>query len=111
MIHLEKVMYTAKAHTMGGRDGGASRTDDGRLDVRFAPPGGASTGTNPEQLFAVGWSACFLSAVKFMAHKMKVVLSRTWPWTPRWTSAQRAAATRSRRVLTSVCRALNAKPR
>lgn len=75
MIQLEKVMYTAKAHTTGGRDGGASRTDDGRLDVRFALPGGASTGTNPEQLFAVGWSACFLSAVKFMAHKMKVVLS------------------------------------
>jgi lipoyl-dependent peroxiredoxin len=75
MIQLEKVMYTAKAHTTGGRDGGASRTDDGRLDVRFALPGGPGVGTNPEQLFAVGWSACFLSALKLMAHKMKVVLS------------------------------------
>ncbi len=75
MIQLEKVLYTAKAHTTGGRDGGASRTEDGRLDVRFALPGGRDTGTNPEQLFAVGWSACFLSSVKFIAHKMNVVLS------------------------------------
>jgi len=47
--HLEKVLYTAKAHTIGGRDGGSSRTDDGRLDVRFSSPG-QGTGTNPEQL-------------------------------------------------------------
>jgi Ohr subfamily peroxiredoxin len=75
MIKLEKVLYTAKAHTTGGRDGGASRTDDGRLDVRFALPGGPAVGTNPEQLFAVGWSACLLSAIKLVAHKMKVTLS------------------------------------
>jgi lipoyl-dependent peroxiredoxin len=72
--HLEKVLYTAKAHTTGGRDGGASRTDDGRLDVRFISPGTEGTGTNPEQLFAVGWSACFLSAIKLVAGKKKVTL-------------------------------------
>jgi len=69
-----KVLYTAKAHTTGGREGGASRTSDGRLDVKFSVPGGPGTGTNPEQLFAVGWSACFLSAVKLVASKMKVKL-------------------------------------
>ena len=74
MIKLEKVLYTARAHTTGGRDGGASRTDDGRLEVRFSLPGTPSTGTNPEQLFATGWSACFLSAINLVAHKMKVVL-------------------------------------
>jgi peroxiredoxin, Ohr subfamily len=72
--HLEKVLYTAKAHTTGGREGGASRTDDGRLDVRFTSPGTEGTGTNPEQLFAVGWSACFLSAIKLVASKKKVTL-------------------------------------
>lgn len=71
---LEKVLYTAKAHTTGGRDGGASRTDDGHLDVRFSAPGTQGTGTNPEQLFAVGWSACFLSAIKIVANKKKVTL-------------------------------------
>src|ERR1700704_2819480 len=69
-----KVLYTAKAHTTGGREGGASRTSDGRLDVKLSPPGAAGDGTNPEQLFAVGWSACFLSAVKLVASKMKVRL-------------------------------------
>ena len=71
---IEKVLYTAKAHTSGGRDGGASRTSDGRLDVKLSAPGGPGTGTNPEQLFAVGWSACFLSAIKLVAGKMKVRL-------------------------------------
>src|SRR6202453_4367881 len=74
MIQLEKVLYTARAHTTGGRDGGASRTDDGRLEVRFSLPGTPSAGTNPEQLFATGSSACFLSAIKLVSHKMKVVL-------------------------------------
>lgn len=71
---IEKVIYTAKAHTTGGRDGGASRTTDGRLDVKLSVPGTAGTGTNPEQLFAVGWSACFLSAIKLVAAHMKVKL-------------------------------------
>ena len=66
-----KLLYTAKAHTTGGREGGASRTSDGRLEVKFSLPGGPGNGTNPEQLFAVGWSACFLSAMKLVAANMK----------------------------------------
>jgi Ohr subfamily peroxiredoxin len=69
-----KLLYTGKAHTTGGRDGGASRTDDGRLDVKLSTPGGPGTGTNPEQLFAIGWSACFVSAMHLVARKMKVTL-------------------------------------
>src|SRR5215471_14401793 len=70
----KKVLYTAKAHTIGGREGGSSRTSDGRLDVKFSIPGGPGNGTNPEQLFAAGWSGCFLSAIKLVAAKMKVTL-------------------------------------
>jgi Ohr subfamily peroxiredoxin len=69
-----KVLYTAKTHTSGGRRGGVSRSDDGRLDVNFSAPGGPGTGTNPEQLFAAGWSACFISAMGLVANKMKVKL-------------------------------------
>src|ERR1700749_3230077 len=71
---IEKVIYTAKAHTTGGREGGSSRTSDGRLDVKLSVPGTAGAGTNPEQLFAAGWSSCFLSAIKIVAHQMKVKL-------------------------------------
>jgi osmotically inducible protein OsmC len=67
-----KVRYTAKTHTSGGRRGGASRSDDGHLDVKFSAPGVPGTGTNPEQLFAAGWSACFISAMGLVANKMKV---------------------------------------
>ena len=74
ITQIDKVIYTAKAHTIGGRDGGASRTSDGRLDVKLSVPGTPGTGTNPEQLFAVGWSGCFLSAIKIVAHQMKVKL-------------------------------------
>jgi osmotically inducible protein OsmC len=74
MTQTVKLLYTAKAHTTGGREGGASRTSDGRLDVKFSIPGGPGNGTNPEQLFAVGWSGCFLSAIKLVAAKMKVRL-------------------------------------
>ena len=74
MTKLEKILYTAKAHTTGGRDGGASRTDDGRLQVTLSQPGTPGTGTNPEQLFAAGWSACFLSATKLVAGKKKIAL-------------------------------------
>src|SRR5882762_7643297 len=69
-----KVLYTAKTHTLGGRRGGVSRSDDGRLDVKFSAPGVPGTGTNPEQLFAAGWSACFISAMGVVANKMKVIL-------------------------------------
>jgi lipoyl-dependent peroxiredoxin len=67
-----KLLYTAKAHTTGGRDGGASRTSDGRLDVKLSLPGAPGNGTNPEQLFAAGWSACFIGAIKHVAAQMKV---------------------------------------
>ena len=71
MASLEKVLYTARAHTTGGRDG-QSRTDDGRLDVTLSPPGTAGQGTNPEQLFAAGYAACFLGAMKAVAGKVGV---------------------------------------
>jgi osmotically inducible protein OsmC len=73
MSQLEQVLYTAKTHTTGGRDG-ASRTSDGRLDVKLTSPGKSGAGTNPEQLFAAGWSACFLSAVELVAAQRKIVL-------------------------------------
>src|SRR5580693_9635542 len=69
-----KLLYTAKAYTTGGREGGASRTSDGRLDVKFSIPGGPGNGTNPEQLFAVGWSGCFTSAIKIVAAQKRVRL-------------------------------------
>jgi osmotically inducible protein OsmC len=74
MTKLEKVLYTARAHTTGGRDDGASRTDDGRLQVTLSRPGTSGSGTNPEQLFAAGWSACFLSAITLIAGKRKIAL-------------------------------------
>ena len=74
MTQPMKVLYTAKARTTGGREGGASRTSDGRLDVKFSLPGAPGNGTNPEQLLAVGWSACFTSALKIVAAKMKAKL-------------------------------------
>jgi osmotically inducible protein OsmC len=74
MIQLENVIYTARTHTTGGREQGTSRSSDGRLEVRLSRPGAAGSGTNPEQLFAAGWSACFISAMKIAAGKMKVLL-------------------------------------
>ena len=73
MSQLQKVLYTAKTHTTGGRDG-ASQSSDGRLEVKLSSPGGPGTGTNPEQLFATGWSACFIGAMGVAAAKMKVQL-------------------------------------
>jgi lipoyl-dependent peroxiredoxin len=73
MKTIEKLLYTAKAHTTGGRDG-ASRSSDGRLDVKLSSPGTAGEGTNPEQLFAAGWSACFMSAIGLAASQRKVAL-------------------------------------
>ena len=69
-----KVLYTAKTHTTGGREGGSSRTSDGRLDVKLSVPGGPGSGTNPEQMFAAGWSACFIGAIKHVAQSKKVRL-------------------------------------
>jgi Ohr subfamily peroxiredoxin len=68
---IEKVLYTARVHTTGGREGGACRSDDGHLDVKTTPPG-RGDGTNPEQLLAAGWSTCYTSAMKIVAGQMKV---------------------------------------
>ena len=76
MTQLEKVIYTAHAHTTGGREG-RSVSDDGLLDVKLAPPkelGGQGGATNPEQLFAAGYSACFMGAMKHVAGLKKVAV-------------------------------------
>ena len=73
MTAQAKRLYTGKVRTTGGRDG-ASRSSDGRLDIRLSTPGGPGSGTNPEQLFAAGWSACFEGAMAIAARKMNVVL-------------------------------------
>lgn len=69
---LDKVLYTAKTHATGGRDG-QGRSDDGRIEVKLSPPG-QGTGTNPEQLFGIGYSACFLGAMKAVAPKLKATI-------------------------------------
>jgi Ohr subfamily peroxiredoxin len=73
MTKIEKVLYTGKTHTTGGRDGFA-RSDDAQLDVKLSPPGTVTSGTNPEQLFAAGWSACFIGAMGLAAGKRKLRL-------------------------------------
>lgn len=77
-MSIEKVLYVAHAEATGGRDGRAVSSDK-QLDVKLTPPpqlGGPATtdGTNPEQLFAAGYSACFLGALKHVAGKEKVTL-------------------------------------
>jgi Ohr subfamily peroxiredoxin len=73
MTQTDKVLYTGRTHTTGGRDG-ASRSSDGRLDVKLSSPGTSGDGSNPEQLFAAGWSACFEGAIGLAARKMKVAV-------------------------------------
>lgn len=68
------MIYTAKTHTTGGRENGVSRSSDGRLDIKLSPPGSSRVGTNPEQLFAAGWSACFEGALAIVAHQRKIKL-------------------------------------
>ena len=68
---LDKVLYTAEAHTTGGRDG-AGKTSDGALDVKLSSPGSGKPGTNPEQMFAIGYSACFIGAMKAVGPKISV---------------------------------------
>ena len=70
---LDKVLYTAQSHTTGGRDG-AGKTSDGRLEVSLSSPGTSGTGTNPEQLFAVGYSACFIGAMKAVGGMKKIAV-------------------------------------
>ena len=76
-MSIEKVLYTAQATATGGRDGRA-KSSDNVLDIQLSTPrelgGGGGPGTNPEQLFAAGYSACFLGALKFVAGKEKVAL-------------------------------------
>lgn len=68
---LDKVLYTAEAHTVGGRDG-AGKSSDGAIDVKLSSPGSGKPGTNPEQLFAVGYAACFIGAMKAVGPKIGV---------------------------------------
>lgn len=69
-----KLLYTAKTHTKGGREYGVSRSSDGHLDIKLSTPGTDGVGTNPEQLFAAGWSACFEGALALGAQKMRITL-------------------------------------
>jgi len=70
----DKVLYTAKTHTTGGRENGHAKSSDGQLEVRLSTPGTNRPGTNPEQLFAAGWSACFEGAMGLAARKLKIPL-------------------------------------
>ena len=70
-----KIIYTAKVHTVGGRDNGEARSSDGQLDVKLSVPGTPRPGTNPEQLFAAGWSACFEGAIGVVAQRRRIKLS------------------------------------
>lgn len=74
MSQSDRVLYTARTHTTGGRTEGHSRSDDGNLDVKLSSPGSPGPGTNPEQLFASGWSACFEAAIAEAARISKVDL-------------------------------------
>src|ERR1700737_3075227 len=74
MTQIKKVLYTAKTHTTGDRESGVSPSSDGRLDIKLSTPDASGTGTNPEQLLAAGWSACFVSSIKIVAARMKVML-------------------------------------
>ena len=67
------VLYTGKTTTTGGRDG-QSRSNDSQLDIKLSPPGSGKAGTNPEQLFGAGWSACFIGAMGLAARANKIVL-------------------------------------
>ena len=69
-----KVIYTGKTHTTGGREHGVSKSSDGHLDIKLSTPGTGGPGTNPEQLFAAGWSACFEGALDIAARKRRLTL-------------------------------------
>ncbi len=74
MTRIEKVLYTGKVHTTSGGRDGTAKSDDGRLDIELSSPGSKGTGTNPEQLLAAGWSACFIGAIGLAAGKQKIKL-------------------------------------
>ena len=73
MSRIDQVLYTGRTHTTGGRDG-AARSDDARLDLKLSRPGSAGQGTNPEQLFGAGWSACFIGAMGLAARQLNVTV-------------------------------------
>jgi Ohr subfamily peroxiredoxin len=72
---IDNLIYTGKTHTTGGRNG-ESRSSDGRLDIKLSAPGSSGPGSNPEQLLAAGWSACFIGAIGKAAAALKVTLPR-----------------------------------
>jgi osmotically inducible protein OsmC len=74
MAQAGKVVYTAKTHTTGGREHGVARSSDGHLNVTLSTPGTGGSGTNPEQMFAAGWSACFEGAMAVVARRMRIPL-------------------------------------
>jgi len=74
ITQTKKVLYTAQTHTTGGREHGVSRSSDGHLDIKLSTPGTDGAGTNPEQLFAAGWSACFEGALGIAARKKRIDL-------------------------------------
>lgn len=75
MNNIEKVLYTAKTHTVGGREGNAKSSDE-KLDIILSAPGSTGKGTNPEQLFAAGWSACYIGALGLAAKKLGTILPK-----------------------------------
>lgn len=72
-VNTTKVLYTGNVHITGGREG-AAKSADGRLDIKLSTPGGRGNGTNPEQLFAAGWSACFIAAMRHNAAELKIAI-------------------------------------
>ncbi|HEY0656360.1 MAG TPA: organic hydroperoxide resistance protein [Chryseosolibacter sp.] len=72
----KKIIYTGKTHTTGGREHGVAQSSDGHLDIVLSTPGTDGVGTNPEQLFAAGWSACFEGAMAIGARKYKITLPK-----------------------------------
>ena len=96
-----KVVYTAKTHTTGGRENGVSRSADGRLDIRLSPPGSSLPGTNPEQLFAAGWSAVSKARSGSWLTRRRSRSRTTWRSTPKSTSMWTGPSTSSARASTS----------
>jgi organic hydroperoxide reductase OsmC/OhrA len=74
---MKKLLYTAKTHTTGGREHGIARSSDGHLDIKLSTPGTDGVGTNPEQLFAAGWSACFCPYSKAIEGNVNVEINIT----------------------------------
>jgi osmotically inducible protein OsmC len=72
---LDQVIYTAHTHTTGGREG-MGRSNDGAIDVGLSKPGSRLPGTNPEQLFGIGYSACFLGAIEAAARQRGIALPK-----------------------------------